>query len=115
MTKDELALIVGSNIRKYRLEHKLTQDQLAEKLGKSTSFCANLERGKKSMSIMTLRDIADALEISCDCLLYEENTRPRIGNIEVLLNGKPDSFIISIERMIRFCISEFLKNGVENR
>lgn len=59
MNKDELMHLVGNNIRRYRLEQSLTQEQLAEKVGISTSFCANLERGKKSMSIKTLRDIAN--------------------------------------------------------
>jgi transcriptional regulator with XRE-family HTH domain len=115
VTKEELSLFIGNNIRKYRLEHHLTQDQLAEKIGISTSFCANLERGKKSMSIMTLRDIADALEIRVDCLLYEKNTETRTMNIEALLNGKPESFIISIEKMIRVCISEFLKDTEKDK
>lgn len=115
VNKNELMLFVGSNIRRYRLEHNLTQDQLAEKVGISTSFCANLERGKKSMSLMTLRDIADALEISVDYLLYEKNTRNHIRNIEVLLDNKPVSFIISIEKLIRVCISEFFDTDAESR
>lgn len=115
VNKDELMLLVGNNIRRYRLEHHLTQDQLAEKAGISTSFCANLERGKKSMSIMTLRDIADSLEISVDYLLYEENTKIHIRNIEILLNNKTESFIISIEKLIRVCISEFFDTDAESR
>lgn len=107
MTKDELGVIVGNNIRRYRLQHNLTQDQLAEKVGISTSFCANLERGNKSMSIKTLRDIADALKTSSDSLLYEENVRSQLGNIDVLLKGKSKSFIITIEKLIRVCISGF--------
>ena len=114
MNKNEIMMLVGDNIRKYRLEHKLTQEQLAEKIGISTSFCANLERGKKSMSIMTLRDIADALEISVDCLLYENNPRNHIKNIEVLLKEKSESFIISIEKLIRVSISEFYNKNIEN-
>lgn len=114
ISKEELALLIGNNIRKYRLKQNLTQEQLAEKVGISTSFYANLERSKKSMSIKTLRDLADALEVSVDFILYENNTRNHIRNIEVLLNNKPESFLISIEKLIRVCISEFSDTGVEN-
>lgn len=72
MNKDEIMILVGNNIRKYRTGQKLTQEQLAEKIGISTSFCSKLERGKKSMSIATLRDIANALEISVNYLLFEK-------------------------------------------
>lgn len=114
MNKDEIMTLVGNNIRKYRIEHKLTQEQLAEKIGISTSFCANLERGKKSMSIATLRDIAMALEISVDYLLFEKSTRNHIKNIEVLLQDKSDAFIFSIEKLIRICAAEFYNNTENN-
>jgi len=52
MDKEELMILIGNNIQQYRLKQNLTQEQLAEKAGISTSFYANLERGKKSMSIM---------------------------------------------------------------
>ena len=44
ISKEELALLIGNNIRKYRLKQNLTQEQLAERVGISTSFYANLER-----------------------------------------------------------------------
>ena len=115
MGKDELMLLIGNNLRRYRLKQNITQEQLAEKVGISTSFYANLERGKKSMSIKTLRDLSDALEVSVDFILYENNTRNHIRNIEVLLNNEPESFIISIEKLIRVCISEFSDTDTENR
>lgn len=115
ISKEELALLIGNNIRKYRLKQNLTQEQLAERVGISTSFYANLERGKKSMSIKTLRDLSDALEVSVDFILYENNTRNHIRNIEVLLNNKPESFIISMEKVIRVCVAEFSDTDTKNR
>lgn len=95
MTKVELLQILGNNLRKYRLENGLTQEELAEKTGISTSFCANLERGKKGMSITFLRELADSLNVSVDFLLYEEVPTIRTRNIEALLRNKPEQFIIS--------------------
>lgn len=45
MTKQQLAIIIGKNLLKYRTENNYTQEELAEKVGISTSFYANLERG----------------------------------------------------------------------
>lgn len=107
MTKNEIMKLVGENLRRYRLESGLTQEELAEKAGISTSFCANLERGKKGMSILVLRELARALNISVDYLLSNDRDKDHIRNIEVLLNGKPESFIISIEKLVRLCADEF--------
>lgn len=48
MTKNQLAHIIGKNLLKYRTENNLTQEELAEKVGISTSFYANIERGNRS-------------------------------------------------------------------
>ena len=107
MEKEELMHIIGKNLQRYREENKLTQEELAERVGISTSFCANLERGKKAMSIVVLRNLADALNISVDYLLYEDRPSARIHNIASLLNGKPEPFLISMERLMRLCVEEF--------
>lgn len=111
MEKKELMKIIGNNLLKIRSEKKLTQDELAEKAGISTSFYANIERGNKGVSVSVLRDLADCLHVSVDYLLYEERTDARIRNIELLLNGKPDTFVASIERMIQLCMEEFTGIG----
>lgn len=114
MNKDDLLLLVGRNLRKYRNENKLTQEQLAEKAGISTPFYANLERGKRSMSVLTLRELANSLNVSVDYLLNEDNPINSIKNLEILLSDKPDSFIAFIEKMIRLCVSEFINTGTES-
>ena len=38
MTKEEVTALVGANLRKYREANNLTQDELAEQAGISTSF-----------------------------------------------------------------------------
>ena len=101
VTKDERMLLIGANIRKYRIERHMTQDELSEKAQISTSFCANLERGKKSLSVKVLRDIADALQVTANDLLYEANAESRIASLSSLLSDKPESYIMKIETVIR--------------
>lgn len=99
MTKDELMKLVGCNVKKFRLERHMTQDELAEHAQISTSYCANIERGTKSMSLLVLRDIADALQVSTDCLLYENRKETRITSLDRFLSNQPEAYIIKIEQV----------------
>ena len=106
-----IATIIGTNLQRPRTQRGLTQEQLAEKAGISTSFCANIERGNKGVSLSVLYDLADSLGVSVDYLLYPEQPDARIRHIEALLRDKPESFIIAVERLVRLCIEEF--SGLE--
>ena len=60
--KDDIYNIIGKNIKKYRIENKLTQRELAEKLLLSDSFIAKLEsKTHQTISIDTLEQIAHIL------------------------------------------------------
>ena len=48
---------------KYRMDHGLTQQQLADKVGTSYSQISRIERGQHETSIRTLRRIAEALDL----------------------------------------------------
>ena len=62
---------IGKNIRKYRNQRKLRQDQLAEKTELSTNYIGMLERGEKIPALETFLKIANALEVSADMLLAD--------------------------------------------
>ena len=79
MEKNELLSIVGRNLQRCRANTGLTQEQIAEQAGISTSFYANLERGNRCMSALVLRDLADALGVSADSLLGEADAWPPVG------------------------------------
>lgn len=56
--------IIGLNIKKYRRQQRLTQQELADKLMLSESFIAKLEsKTYQTISIDTLEQIAKILEI----------------------------------------------------
>lgn len=108
MDKDEQMRIIGNNLRRYRQICGLTQSALAEKVGLEASSYTNLENGKKGVSVISLRRLADALGVSMDCLIYEDDQFDKASrNIEMLLQGKPRSYVTSIEKLIRVCIEEF--------
>lgn len=101
MTKSELMLRVGRNIRRIRLERHMTQDELAERACISTSYCANIERGMKSVSLLVLFDIADALQVSANDLLYEESKENRIAGLDRFLSSQPEAYVMKIEQVAR--------------
>lgn len=63
---------VASNIKKYRQEKNMTQDQLAEEVNVTRQAVSNWETGKTQPDIDTLTQIAEAFEISIEELIYEE-------------------------------------------
>ena len=107
MQKHDLQQIIGNNLRRIRIDSGLTREQLAEKVGVSTTFYANLECGNKMMSVITLRKLADALGVSTDALLYEERPCENIDRIQMILRTQPASLVTFSERLIQLCVDCF--------
>ena len=63
---------VGRNIRKQRLQQGMTQDILAEKLHVSRQTVSNYETGKSYPDIDMLVNIAEALNVEIQILIYGE-------------------------------------------
>ena len=62
---------IGRNIRKYRVEKKMRQEDLAEKTGLSANYIGMLERGEKLPSLDTFISILNALGITADAVLCD--------------------------------------------
>lgn len=61
--------LLGKYIRSARVERKWTQEHVADKIGRSTSFVGHIERGSRIVSLETLQLICNVLELSLDELL----------------------------------------------
>ena len=72
---------LGRRVRQQRTMLGLTQEELAEKAGISTSFVGHIERGEKKFSIGTLVSICNAMEITPNYLLQDSL------DVEVLNKG----------------------------
>lgn len=64
--------IVGVNIKRHREEQGLTLRDLAKKIGISASFLSQVESGKASPSLSTLKTISDALSTTIGNLIGED-------------------------------------------
>lgn len=62
---------IGQRIRKYRKACNLSQEQLAEKVGISTTHLSHIETGNTKLSLPVFVNIAEALSVQTDELLYE--------------------------------------------
>ena len=70
---------IGSRILLMRKEQELTREQLAEKADISVQFLADIEKGRKSMTVTTLRMLASALLVTTDSIIYgSQSTVPGV-------------------------------------
>lgn len=60
---------IGQKIRKLRRAHGFSQEELAERIGISTTHMSHIETGNTKLSLPVFVDIASALEVRTDDLL----------------------------------------------
>ena len=59
---------IGKNIRRFRTEKKMRQENLAERAGLSTNYIGMVERGEKIPSLESFIGIVNALGVSADMI-----------------------------------------------
>ena len=67
---------LGRRIHQKRRELRMTQTQLAAKVGLSVSFLGHIERGSRKASLESLVSICNALNVSPNYLLEQSLTIP---------------------------------------
>lgn len=96
--------IFGMRIRSVREYQKLSREKLAELANISTQFLADIENGKKGMTVVTLRKICCALHISSDSIIFG-NESENMPQIESMLASVPaekkDDFQQIVSMMIK--------------
>ena len=63
--------VVARNALRFRLERRLTQEELSVASGLSQQYISGLERGKRNPTVLTLYEIAQALKVRPADLLQE--------------------------------------------
>ena len=66
---EDLLVRLGERIRKLRKQRGWTQVVMAERVGLDRSFIADIERGKRNISILNLDLIAKGFRVSLSRLL----------------------------------------------
>lgn len=60
----DMRKLVGQNVRRIRQKKGLTQEAFAEISGFSQQYLSSLEQGKRNPTIITIYELAVALEVS---------------------------------------------------
>jgi len=79
---------IGKTIKKLRLQQNLTQEELADRCNISTSYLGYVERGSRSLSLVTAVKLANCLHVSLDTLI--------LGGME-----SSGNFFASIENVVQ--------------
>ncbi len=61
---EDIRIRLGRKVRKLRMQSGWTQVDMAEKLGLDRSYLADVERGKRNISVLNLELIAEGLGLS---------------------------------------------------
>ena len=89
---------IGQQIRHFRKAQGLSQEELAEKIGISTTHMSHIETGNTKLSLSVFVDISNALNVQTDDLLDERSivgtTRANRELSEVLNACSPEQLNI---------------------
>ena len=103
MGDNDIARIIGNNIKKIRNKEKISQERLAEIIGNSAHFISLLERGESGLSVGTLLDICKALDTDTNSIFA--GTLDTKSYADSFLNKSFESFSDSDKDMVAYLIN----------
>ncbi len=65
----DIRRLVGLNLARLRSEKSLTQEAFSEKSGMTQGYISDVENGRRNPTVMTLHQIAEALDVHASELL----------------------------------------------
>lgn len=68
----DLSAVLAENLRNYRLNKQISQEQLAEICGLHRTYIGSVERGERNITLSSLEILAKALDVSVQQLLTKE-------------------------------------------
>ncbi len=69
----DIIKVFGQNVKKFRLEKHLSQEELAEKSNLHRTYISAIECFRRSIALENVQRIADALNVETYKLFIEEN------------------------------------------
>lgn len=94
---------VGQRISNLRNQYGYTQEKLAEMSDISVQFLSDIERGKKNMTVTTLRKISSALCVTADYIINGVSDEGESELIELCKTLSPDNRLRAL-KIIRILI-----------
>ena len=75
---------IGGRIKSYRKSIGISQEKLAEMIFVSPHYIYEIERGMKAMSMETLMNLSESLQLSTDYILFGSQTSDTVTLSEQL-------------------------------
>lgn len=91
---------IGDKIKNRRVALGLSQEQLAEKCGITSSYIGHIERGSRSLSLNTAISISKSLSISLDYLLLDVNNND-VSALESIFSDLRYHDTVQVDRFLR--------------
>jgi transcriptional regulator with XRE-family HTH domain len=73
----DIRLVFGKNVRRFRTQAQLSQEELGARLDADQAYVSRLEAGQVNVTIDTLAAVAKALSVSPAALLEAASVRMR--------------------------------------
>lgn len=73
----DMRRLLGRNVRAKRIEAELTQEQLSERSGFSQQYISDMERGLRNPTIVSLYELAQALNTTPVALIAPDEEAAR--------------------------------------
>ncbi len=77
---------IGQRIRKIRKARGLSQEELAEKIGISTTHMSHIETGNTKLSLPVFVALSEALEVRTDDLLHDSANADRCSSVDAIVD-----------------------------
>lgn len=74
MKKQNILIIFGNNVRKFRTEQKLSQEQLSYLANLHRTYIGMIERAEKNITLVNIEKIAKALKVNIQDL-FDDNVQ----------------------------------------
>ncbi len=100
MRKD-INVILGKRVWEARKKEKITREQLAEKINVSTRFLADVESGETGVSVSTLKALSEALFVSADYLIGNDQAlQETYARLHSLVERVPEAYVKNAELIL---------------
>ena len=106
MGDNEFLKAMGQRIMVRRKSLRMTQEELAEKLGVSTQMISNLELGKKAIRPNNLARVCEVLKLSADFVLTGTNTKTAVDIVAEKLVPLTEEELQMVSNMIDYMNSK---------
>lgn len=88
---DQMDKLTGQRITQLRQSRGFTRERLAELSDISVQFLADIEKGRKTMTVTTLRRVCKALSVTTDYLVNATDPIDDLDEIHAMLSTLPPS------------------------